>query len=126
MEKPVKKVYSLKKNQEFKKVYSSSCSCANRQLIGYFMKNQGLENRIGISVSKKVGNSVVRHRLKRLVKEAYRLNLSKIKSGYDIVIIVRTGAIGKDYWEIESSLLHLLNLRKMIQNAEENDQRCEC
>ncbi|MDO4765515.1 MAG: ribonuclease P protein component [Eubacteriales bacterium] len=107
-------VSSLKKNQDFKNVYNSSCSCANRQLVAYFLKNQQAENRIGISVSKKVGNSVVRHRLKRLVKEAYRLNQSKIKSGYDIVIVVRAGAKGKNYWEIESSLLHLLRLRKMI------------
>ena len=110
----VKTVHSLKKNQEFKKVYASSCSCANRQLVGYFLKNQMPENRIGISVSKKVGNSVVRHRLKRLVKEAYRLNQSKIKTGYDIVIVIRSDAKEKNYWEIEASLLHLLRLRKML------------
>lgn len=120
----MKKVYSLKKNREFKNVYQSGCSCANRQLIGYFWKNQGSENRIGICVSKKVGNSVIRHKLKRLIKEAYRLNQSKIKSGYDIVIIVRTGAKGKNYWEIESSFLHLLALRKMI--GDEGEKRCEC
>ena len=113
-------VYSLKKNQEFKKVYNQSCSCINKHLIGYFLKNQTAENRIGISVSKKVGNSVVRHRLKRLVKEAYRLNQQKIKAGYDIVIVVRAAAKGKNYQEIEATLLHLLGLRKMIaENAKE-------
>ena len=113
-------VCSLKKNQEFKQVYNHSCSCVNKHLIGYFLKNQTAENRISISVSKKDGNSVVRHRLKRLVKEAYRLNQQKIKAGYDIVIVVRAAAKGKNYQEIEATLLHLLGLRKMIaENAKE-------
>lgn len=107
-------VCSLKKNQEFKKVYEQSCSCVNKHLIGYFLKNQTAENRIGISVSKKVGNSVIRHRLKRLIKEAYRLNQQKIKAGYDIVIVARAAARGKSYQEIEATLLHLLGLRRMI------------
>lgn len=106
-------VESLKKNSDFKKVYNSSCSCANKQFVGYFLKNNLSNNRIGISISKKVGNSVIRHRLKRLIKEAYRLNQAKIKSGYDIVIIVREGAKEKDYWGIESSLRHLLRLKKL-------------
>lgn len=107
-------VESLKKNKEFKIVYNSSCSCANKQFVAYFLKTQNEKNRIGISVSKKVGNSVIRHRLKRLVKEAYRLNQSKIKTGYDIVIVVRADAKGKDYWEIEASLRHLFRLRNMM------------
>lgn len=106
-------VESLKKNSDFKKVYHSGCSCANKQFVGYFLKNNLSKNRLGISISKKVGNSVVRHRLKRLVKEAYRLNQSKIKSGYDIVIIVRVNAKEKGYWDIESSLQHLLRLKKL-------------
>lgn len=108
-------VESLKKNSDFKKVYNSSCSCANKQFVGYFLKNNLTNNRIGISISKKVGNSVTRHRLKRLVKEAYRLNQSKIKSGYDIVIIARAGAKEKDYWGIESSLKHLFHLKRLWQ-----------
>lgn len=114
-------VDSLKKNNDFKKVYGSGCSCANRQMIGFFLANRSAKNRIGISVSKKVGNSVVRHKLKRLVKEAYRLNQSKIKKGYDIVIVIRPGAKDKSYWQMESSLLHLLNLKKMLIHCEENN-----
>ena len=82
----MKHTESLKKNRDFQNVYKKGTSFANRYLVMYVMDN-GLEmNRVGISVSKKVGNSVVRHRVKRLIKEAYRLqeessgNISKQKS----------------------------------------------
>ena len=73
----------------------------------YAKENQLGKNRIGISVSKKVGNSVVRHRLCRLVRESYRLNEEQFKPGYDLVVIVRPSAKEKGYHEIESALLHL-------------------
>ena len=65
---------SLKKNDDFRLVYRSGKSCANRYLVMYAKPNDLGTSRIGISVSKKVGNSVVRHRIKRLVKESYRLH----------------------------------------------------
>ena len=58
---------SLKKNQDFKTVYGHGKSCANRYLVMYVLGNDSSGNRLGISVSKKVGNSVVRHRLTRLI-----------------------------------------------------------
>ena len=66
--------------------------------------------RIGISVSKKVGNSVVRHRVKRLIKESCRLHEVQFKQGYDLVIIARKSAAGRSYDEIESAVLHLTGL----------------
>ena len=73
----------------------------------YLLNNDKEESRLGISVSKKVGNSVVRHRVTRLIREAYRLNKEKFLNGYDIVVIARSSANGKTYQEIESALLHL-------------------
>ena len=76
-------------------------------------KNEYMKNRLGIQVSKKVGNSVVRHRITRLIREAYRLNEMKFKEGMDIVVIARTStkAIsfqkGISYKNIEGALLHL-------------------
>ena len=64
---------SLKKNTDFQKVYRQGTSAANKYLVMYVLENHLEKNRIGISVSKKVGNSVVRHHLCRLVREAYRL-----------------------------------------------------
>ena len=98
---------SLKKNQDFQKVYRNGTSKGNRYLVMYVLENQYMKNRLGISVSKKVGNSVVRHRITRLIRESYRLNEPLFCNGLDIVVIARVSAKGKSYQEIESALLHL-------------------
>lgn len=80
----------------------------------YVLKNETSKNRIGISVSKKVGNSVVRHRVTRLIRESYRLNEDMFNSGLDIVVIARVGARNKGYHEINSALLHLAKMHKIL------------
>lgn len=80
----------------------------------YVLENQAGKNRLGISVSKKVGNSIVRHRLTRLIREGYRLQEDRYRCGLDIVVIARTGAKGKSYCEIESAMLHLGSLHEII------------
>lgn len=105
---------SLKKNQDFQTVYRKGKSYANKYLVMYVLDNQKNKNRLGISVSKKVGNSVVRHRLTRLVRESYRLNESMFKQGLDIVVIARVSAKGKGYKEINSALLHLGKIHRII------------
>ncbi len=101
-------VDTLKKNYQFKIVYKKGKSIANRQMVMYVYPNKTEENFLGISVSKKVGNSVVRSRVTRLLKESVRLNEDKIKTGYDIVIIARNSIKGIGYFEVEKSLIHLL------------------
>ena len=101
---------SLKNNRDFVNVYTSGKSYANRYLVIYTLKNNSDRNRLGISVSKKVGNSVVRHKLKRLIKESYRLHEKMFNSGLDIVVIARKGSDACDYAGIESALLHLMKL----------------
>lgn len=103
-------MFGLKKNSDFVAVYHSGKSYANKYLIMYAMKNEMDSVRIGISVSKKVGNSVVRHRVKRLIRESCRLHDAQLKQGYDLVIIARKAAAGRGYDEIESAVLHLMNL----------------
>ena len=105
---------SLKKNEQFRFVYKNGRSYANKYFIMYVKENGLDKNRIGISVSKKVGNSVVRHRITRLVRESYRLHESVFNSGLDIVIVARASAASVDYFEIEKSLLHLGKLHKVI------------
>lgn len=105
---------SLKKNIDFQKVYKHGVSYANRYLVMYVLKNGKKSNRIGISVSKKVGNSVVRHHVKRLIREAYRLQEEMFYTGMDIVVIARVAAKDISYGEAESALLHLGGLHKII------------
>ena len=80
----------------------------NRDLVLYVCGNGMGKNRIGISVSKKVGNSVVRHRLKRVIKEAYRLNEERFTAGWDLVVIARAGQKEASYRDLERSLFRLL------------------
>ena len=105
---------SLKKNQDFQSVYRKGRSYANKLLVMYVLENNMERNRLGISVSKKVGNSVVRHHVTRLVRESYRLQENIFNSGLDIVVIARNSASNLSYFEIESALLHLAKLHHIV------------
>lgn len=105
---------SLKSNRDFQFVYKNGKSYANKYLVMYVSDNHSDMNRLGISVSKKVGNSVVRHHLCRLIRESYRLHEEVFNSGLDIVVVVRTSASDVRFAEIESALLHLGKLHKII------------
>jgi len=107
-------ILHLKKNIEFQNVYKNGKSFANRCFVMYILKNDLSENRLGISVSKKVGNSVVRHRITRLVREVMRLNGQLFNSGLDIVVTARTGAVGINYAEAEKAVLHLGKLHNAV------------
>lgn len=105
---------SLKKNRDFQEVYKHGTSYADRLLVMYILENGTDANRLGISVSKKVGNSVVRHRVTRLIRESYRLNERFFQRGLDIVVVARVQAKGKVYRDVESALIHLGKLHHII------------
>ena len=105
---------SLKKTKDFQNVYRRGKSYANRYLVMYVLSNQTEGNRLGISVSKKVGNSVIRHHLTRLIRESYRLHEDMFNSGLDIVVVARSTAKDISYHEVERALLHLGGLHKII------------
>ena len=102
---------SLKKNRDFQKVYRLGKSYANKYLVMYILENHTERNRIGISVSKKVGNSVIRHHLTRLIM---------FHSGWDIVIIARASAKEVGFHQIESALMHLGGLHKITKKKMES------
>ncbi|MBR1693334.1 MAG: ribonuclease P protein component [Lachnospiraceae bacterium] len=111
---------SLKKNRDFQNVYRTGKSFANKLLVMYVLENNQQKNFLGISVSKKVGNSVVRHRLKRLIYESYRLHESMFNSGLNIVVIARNSSSSASYKEVESALLHLSRLHGILHVYEKN------
>lgn len=108
------KIISLRKGKEFSDVYKTGSSKANKYLVMY-VRNNGLSyNRIGISVSKKVGNSVVRHRIRRLIKESLRLNGDRFNIGLDLVVIARGTAKDRTYQEIADAVSHLAQLHNIV------------
>ena len=106
---------SLKKNRDFQSVYRRGKSYGNKYLVMYLLPNQTESNRIGISVSKKVGNSIVRHHLTRLIRESYRLHEENFQRGYDMVVVARTAAKDRTYHEVESALIHLGRLHNIYE-----------
>lgn len=107
----------LKKNYEFKAVFNNQIKYSNKYFVMYIMENHLGFNRLGIQVSKKVGNSVVRHRITRLVREGFRLHEEMFNSGLDIVVIGRNASASVSYSETVNALLHLgkkLNILKDV------------
>ena len=97
---------SLKNTSEFSKVYKRGKSYADKNLVVYILPNNLDHIRIGFSISKKVGNSVIRNRVRRLIKESFRTKFSDLK-GYDIVIIARVRSNQVDFHEIGRSLKYV-------------------
>lgn len=113
----MKRFPSLKKNSDFQAVYQTGKSLANRQLVMYVKRTDRAENRIGISVSKKVGNSVVRHHLTRLIRESFRLHEDTLQTGLDIVVVARAAAKEAKYKTIEGAFLHLCGLHNIFRES---------
>ena len=110
---------SMKKNSEFRNVYENGRSYADKFIVVYVWKNGTSHNKVGISCSKKVGNSVVRHRFARLVREAYRLHEDVFNSGLDIVVVARACARDASFFDIEASLLSLAGKARIRKNGGE-------
>ena len=113
----MKRFHSLKKNSEFQTVYRTGKSYANKYLIMYVLDTEKQGSRIGISASKKFGNSVERHRFARLVRESFRLNEDILKDGTDIVVVARIAAKDKGFDKIESAFLHLCGLHNILKES---------
>ena len=116
----MRNIPSLRNREEFDAVYQKHCSYADSNLIVYCADGSG---KIGIVCSKKVGNSVVRHRFARLVREAYRLNQEYIRKDKDIIVLARKGAKDQGFTEIESSFIHLLKRHSVYQKEEKDSSQ---
>ena len=97
---------SLKLNHIFRRLYSTSGQ-ANSIMVLYARKNRTGTNRVGITVSKKLGHAVVRNRVRRRLREVYRLNEAKFQPGWDIVVVARSRCISASFQDIVSAYLAL-------------------
>ena len=96
---------SLKLNHIFRRLYSKGKSCANGLLVMYCRPNGSKENRIGLTVSAKLGHAVQRNRVRRRLREIYRLNAPALKSGWDIVIVARSRCVNAEYRDMDKAFL---------------------
>ncbi len=105
---------SIKKNKDFQIAYRQGKSHASGALVMYVIDNGLDHNRIGISCSKKVGNSVVRHTFARKMREIFRLNDHKVVQGKDIVVVIRFNANFCNYHQLELQFLNLLDRHHIL------------
>lgn len=113
----------LRKNAQFRLVYRRGKSLSNDKLVLYVLKNRknidqngSAYNKVGFSVSKKVGKSVIRSRVKRLMLENFRLNADKIKEGYDFVFIARVAVKDKSFIEVQDSMINLFKRAGLLKD----------
>jgi len=97
----------LRKDADFKNVYKRGKSFANKTLVMYYSKNGCDFNRIGFSVSKKIGKAVTRNKIRRLIKENLK-DMNDLEQGYDIIFIARIPSAELDFRDIGKSVRHLL------------------
>ena len=108
---------SIKKNEEFKKIYEEKNSFATKNLVMYISKNSDVEsNRLGISISHKVGNSVVRHTLIRRIREIFRKNIKSIKKGIDIIVVLRVGSEKQEFFNLNEDFLYLCKKHNIFES----------
>ena len=97
---------SLKLNHVFRRLYHTS-GYADSYMVLYARRNRTELNRVGITVSKKLGHAVVRNRTRRRLREIYRLHEQEFQPGHDLVVVVRSRAIGAPYGKLEEAYLAL-------------------
>jgi len=105
---------SLKKNHEFKRLYNKGKSAASQCAVVYSRRNGTSENRLGVTVSTKLGGAVKRNRVRRRLKEIYRLNEAMLTPGHDIVVVARMKSRFVSYKELEASVVSLLKKLGML------------
>ena len=98
---------ALKENHIFQRLYHKGHSCAGKYMVVYCRPNHMGFNRVGYTVSKKLGKAHVRNRTRRRIREVYRLNEEKFQPGWDIVVVARTRAVEAPFEKLTASYLTL-------------------
>ncbi|WP_029329104.1 ribonuclease P protein component [Lentibacillus jeotgali] len=111
----MKKIYRIKDNKEFQHVFKHGKSFANRQLVVYYLEKPGQNHfRIGLSVGKKIGNAVMRNRIKRYLRQAFLELEDYVSPTKDVIIIARHPTRQMNFHQVKKSLIHLLTKEKLM------------
>ena len=113
----MKKSFRVKREKDFKAIFKDGTSFANRKFVVYQLENQQNHFRVGLSVSKKLGNAVTRNQIKRRIRHILLSVREHLADNVDFVVIARKGVEGLDYAEMEKNLLHVLKLSKIYQEG---------
>lgn len=105
---------TVKENYEFRRIYRKGKSAVSPQLVIYCQRNRRGHSRLGVSVSTKLGCAVVRNRVRRRIREIYRLNKAKMLPGYDLIVVARVRAVGMPYAKLEKQYLHCLSQLELL------------
>ncbi len=117
----MKKELRIKKNKDFQAVFQKGRSFANRQFVVYSLPKKDQDFfRIGLSVSKKIGNAVTRNRIKRYIRQSLLELKDEVMPGNDYVIIARKPAAEMDFFAVKSSLTHVLKVGKVLKKNGKN------
>ncbi len=108
---------TVKENYEFRRIYRKGRSAVSPCLVVYCQKNRRGQSRLGVTVSTKLGHAVVRNRVRRRLREIYRLNREKIPAGYDIIIVARVRAAETPYCKLERHYLRCLDELGLLTDA---------
>ena len=106
---------SMRYNSDFRRLYNKGNSVAAGFLVIYYKRKNCDKNVLGITVSKKIGKAVKRNRVRRLIKECYRLRENEIKAGYHIVFVARSRAVGATFEQMRRDIGYLLNKSGLLE-----------
>lgn len=110
---------TLKKNYEFRRLYNKGKTAVTPYLVVYCLKNRTGDRRVGFTVSTKLGKAVVRNRIRRQLREIYRLNSDKLVDGVDMILVARTRCVGADYHKMEKAYLRCCRELGLMKEAQE-------
>ena len=113
----MKKNFRVKREKDFKAIFKEGTSFANRKFVIYRLENKQKHFRVGLSVSKRLGNAVTRNQIKRRIRHILQNAKGEISEGVDFVVIARNGVEALGYAEMEKNLLHALKLSKIYQEG---------
>lgn len=121
----MRKTVTIKSNRDFQRLYRRGRSAAGGTLVVYFQKNRQGASRLGITTSTKLGKAVVRNRVRRQIREIYRLNRDKLLTGQDIIIVARVRAVSGGYHAMEQDFLRCCKKLKLLKSVKSEGQKAE-